>query len=96
MGKPNQVIPPAPITPNPVMSESFEKVVIDCVGRLPKTKGNEYLLTLMDPTTRYPEAIPVRNISARTIVKHLIHFFTTVGIPKVVQTDRGTNFTSSF
>ena len=95
VGKPNQVIPHAPMNPIPVPTEPFTKVVIDCVGPLPKTKkGNEYLLTIMDPTTRYPEAIPIKNILAKTIVKHLLHFFTTFGLPTEVQSDRGTNFTS--
>lgn len=49
----------------------------------------------MDPTTRYPETTPIKIIVAKTIVKHLLHFFTMVGIPRIVQTDRGTNFTSN-
>lgn len=80
VGKPNQVIPQAPLNPIPVPSEPFTKVIIDCVGPLPKTKkGNEYLLTIIDPTTRYPEAIPLRNILAKNIVKHLLHFFHVCG-----------------
>ena len=68
----------APIQPILITSEPFQKVVIDCVGPLPKTKrGNEYILTLMDPATRYPEAIPIKNISAKTIVRHLLNFITT-------------------
>ncbi|XP_064083906.1 uncharacterized protein LOC135199681 [Macrobrachium nipponense] len=78
-----------------VPHEPFEKLVIDCVGPLPKTKGgNQYLLTLMCPGTRFPEAIPLKNISAKNIAKHLLSFFTTYGIPKDIQTDRGSNFTS--
>lgn len=95
VGKPNQTIPPAPLLPISVPSEPFSKIVIDCVGPLPKTKkGNEYLLTIMDPTTRYPEAIPLKNITARTIVTKLLHFFTLFGLPRQIQSDRGTNFTS--
>lgn len=46
--KPNQIVPPAPLHPIPVMAEPFEQVVIDCVGPLPRTKsGNQYLLTIM-------------------------------------------------
>lgn len=76
VGNSNRVIPQVPLNPIPVPSEPFAKVVINCVGLLPKTKkGNEYLLTIMDPTTRYPEAIPLKNILAKNIVKHLLHFF---------------------
>lgn len=60
-GKPNQLIPPAPLQPIPVMSEPFEHVILDCVGELPRTKtGKEYLLTVMCSMTRFPEAIPPR------------------------------------
>ena len=95
VGKPNQVNPKAPLQPIVVPEEPFEKIVMDCVGPLPKTKGgNQYLLTLMCATTRYPEAIPLRNISAKTIVKQLLKYFTSFGIPKEIQSDRGSNFTS--
>ena len=94
-GKPNQVIPKAPLQPITVSHEPFEKIIIDCVGPLPKTKkGNEYLLTIMCPTTRFPEAIPLKNISAKNIASHLLQKFTVYGIPKEIQSDRGTNFTS--
>ena len=95
MGKPNQVIPPAPLLPIPVMGAPFEHVVIDCVGPLPKTKsGYQYLLTLMCAATRFPEAIPLRSLKAKYVVKALVNFFSLVGLPISCQSDRGTNFTS--
>ena len=75
-GKPNQVIPPAPLKPIPVSSEPFEHVILDCVGPLPKTKsGNQYLLTIMCSLTRFPEAIPLRRITAPVVVKAMLNFF---------------------
>lgn len=95
VGKPNQKIPLAPLTPIPVVEEPFSKVIIDYVGPLPKTKkGNEFLLTIMDVTTRFLEAIPLRNIKARTITEALVSFFSRFGLPRQVQHDRGTNFVS--
>ena len=95
-GKPNEVIPKAPLLPIIVPHEPFQKVIIDCVGPLPKTrKGHQYLLTMMCPTTRYPIAIPVRNILAKTIVQHLLKVFTVYGFPKELQCDQGTNFKSN-
>ena len=94
-GKPNEVIPRAPLNPIVVPHEPFHRIIIDCVGPLPKTKkGHQYLLTAMCPTTRYPIAIPVRNISAKTVLQHLLKVFTTYGFPKELQCDQGTNFTS--
>ncbi|XP_072180884.1 uncharacterized protein [Diadema setosum] len=95
VGKPNQKIPPAPLNPIPAFDEPFSTVIIDCVGPLPKTKaGHEYLLTMMCASTRFPEAVPLRRITAQNVSKALVKFFTTVGLPKVVQSDQGSNFTS--
>ena len=95
VGKPNQTIPPAPLKPIPVFNEPFTRVIIDCVGPLPKTRsGHQYLLTIMCASTRFPEAVPLRNIKAPTIIKALTNFFTMVGLPKEIQSDQGTNFMS--
>ena len=95
VGKPNQTIPKAQLHPIPAFDEPFSRILIDCVGPLPRTKsGNEYLLTIMCTSTRFPEAIPLRNIKTKSIVKALIKFFTFVGLPKSVQSDQGSNFMS--
>ena len=73
VGKPNQTLPKAPLQHIPAFEEPFSRVIIDCVGPLPKS-GSQYLLTVMCASTRFPEAIPLRNISAKTIVKALIKF----------------------
>ena len=96
VGKPNQTIPNAPLYPIPAFDEPFSRILIDCVGPLPKAKsGNEYLLTIMCTSTRFPEAIPLRNIKAKTIVKTLVEFFTRFGLPKAIQSDQGSNFMSN-
>ena len=62
---------------------------------LPKTNsGNEYLLTILCASTRFAEAIPLRNINTKTIVKALVKFLTFVCLPKLVQSDQGSNFMS--
>ena len=95
VGKPNQVIPKAELQPIPIFDEPFSRIIIDCVGPLPKTKsGNEYLLTIMCALTRFPEAITLRNIKTKTIVKALVKFFIFVGLPKSVQSDQCSNFMS--
>ena len=48
----------------------------------------------MCTSTRFPEAIPLRNIKTKSIVKALIKFFTFVGLPKSVLSDQGSNFMS--
>ena len=48
----------------------------------------------MCSTTRFPEAIILRNIKARTVSKALVIFFMLLGLPKEVQSDQGSNFMS--
>ncbi|XDV34329.1 hypothetical protein PO909_004496, partial [Leuciscus waleckii] len=86
-GKPNQVIPPAQLKPIPVLGEPFERILIDCIGPLPRTKsGNTYLLMLICALSRFPEAIPLRSLKAPTIVKAIVKFCTTFGMPKYIHT----------
>ena len=95
-GKPNQSIKPAPLHPIQPVGQPFETdCQIDCVGPLPKSKtGSMYLFTVMCQTTRYPAAYPLRNITTKSIMKALTQLFSVFGIPKVIQSDQGTNFTS--
>ena len=70
--------------------------MIDCVGPLPRTKsGNKYLLTIMCKSTRFPEAVPLRNIKTKAVVKALKKFFCFVGVPRSCQHDQGSNFMSN-
>ena len=95
VGKHKADPPVAPLHPIPTFGEPFSKVIVDCVGPLPKTKtGNQYLLTVMCANTRFPEAFPLRNIKSSTVTKVLLRFFTTFGLPKELQSDQGSNFTS--
>ena len=88
VGKPNQKIPSVPLQPIPAFEKPFSRVLVDCVGPLPKTRvGNQYLLAIMCTSPTFPGAIPLRNIKAKTIVKALTKFFSFVGVPKAIQSD---------
>ena len=52
------------------------------------------MLVLIDYTTRYPETIPLRNISVRSVAQALFHVISWLGIPKEILTDQGTDFMS--
>ena len=94
-GKYKSDTPVSPLRPIPAFGESFSRVIIDCIGPLPRSRsGNQYLLTIMCAAIRFPGAIPLRNIKATTISKALIKFFTQFGLPKEIQSDQGSNFTS--
>ena len=90
VGKPNQKIPKAHLQPIPAFEEPFSRIIVDCAGSLPRTKsGNQYLLTIMCASTRFPEAILLRNIKSKSVVKALVKFFTLFGLPKVSSPIKG-------
>ena len=77
------------------MGKPFERVAMDIVGPLPKTKsGHRYILVLVDYATRYPEAIPLKTVTAEVIAEKVVDVFARFGIPETVLTDQGTNFVS--
>ena len=77
----------APMTPLPVMGEPFRRIAMDIVGPLPRTgRGNHFILVVSDYATRYPEAVPLRSISAGKIAEVLIDLFARHGIPEEILT----------
>ena len=84
-----------PMVPLPVVDGPFTRVAMDIVGPLPRSRsGNRYVLVMCDYATRYPEAVPLRNINAETIMEELVRIFARVGLPQEILTDQGSNFQS--
>ena len=48
----------------------------------------------MDCATRYPEAVPLKNIETKTVAEALMDMYSRLGIPKEVLSDLGTQFMS--
>ena len=83
------------LQPLPVISTPFRRIAMDIVGPLVKSSsGCQYILVLSDYATRFPEAFPLRSITAPAVLRALIQLFSRVGIPDEILTDQGTNFTS--
>lgn len=76
--------------------ETTEEFVIKSNQNLVTSSYSCVLLLIMCTTTRYRKAIPLRKITAKVVVKALTKFFSTFNfrLPKVMQTDQGTNFVS--
>lgn len=83
------------LQPLPVIATPFRRIAMDIVGPLVKSSGgHQYILVVCDYVTHFPEAFPLRTITAPTVLRVLIQLFSRVGIPDEILTDQGTNFTS--
>ena len=80
----------------PLITKPFQQIVMDFVGPLPRTQhGNQFILTMCDYTTRYPEAIPLPSTEAGCVAKELMPVFVRVGLPDEILMDQGSNFMSA-
>ncbi len=87
--------PKAPLRPLPLMQVPFERIGMDLIGPLERSaRGHRFALVLVDYATRYPEAVALRNISAKSVAEALFSMISRVGIPKEILTDQGTAFMS--
>ena len=76
--------------------EPWERLGIDITGpHPPSSRGNRYILTLIDHFTKWVEVWPIRNQEATTVARVLVdRVFCIHGMPLQILTDRGANFES--
>lgn len=73
----------------------FDHIHIDIVGPLPTIDGYAYILTMIDRFSRWVEAVPLREISAQTVVRAFFDaWISRYGAPKVLTSDQGAQFES--
>ena len=79
----------------PVETRRFATVHLDIVGPLPESQDFKYLVTMIDRATRYPVAVPVKDITEDTVwTAFQDHWVATFGTPATLYTDRGAQFTA--
>ena len=85
----------APLLPIPVEG-AFDRVAVDVLGPFPpSSKGSRYIVVFSDYLTRWVEAFPVPSVEATVIARLLIdEIISRHGAPRVLLSDRGTNFLS--
>ena len=73
----------------------FNKIAIDLVTDCKtSTSGNKHILTIIDHLTRWPEAFPIPDKSADTIVTTLINEYLPVHMcHRYILSDNGPEFT---
>ena len=77
----------APLGKIPLIDTLFRRVAMDLVGPITPAseRGHRYILTLVDYATRYPEAVPLKNIDTETVAEALLDMYSRLGIPEEVQ-----------
>ena len=78
-------------------SKPYESIGMDFLGPLPKIKGMEKVLVIVDRFSNYVNLVPVsKSMSSKELVKVMIDTIWRAHSPKSIVSDRDTIFTSEF
>jgi len=74
--------------------EAFSHVAIDVCGPFdPKSSaGHAYILVIICLNSRWMEAIPLKDLSAKSTCDALLEVFTRMSVPRTITSDNATNF----
>ncbi|GKB89076.1 reverse transcriptase domain-containing protein [Tanacetum coccineum] len=72
--------------------EIFDIWGIDVMGLFPSSRGNKYILVVVDYLSKWVEAKALPTNDARVVYRFLKSLFTRFGTPRSIISDRGTHF----
>jgi hypothetical protein len=82
--------------PIPIPQRCFSHLYVDLVGPLQYSNNFNYILTIIDCTSKWMEAIPLLESSAAACAKAIIFtWISHFGVPETITSDQGPQFTSS-
>lgn len=86
----------APLTPTPWPSSPWEHIQVDICGELHGAPAHaRYLLVVHDLHSKWPEVFQLSSVTVHAIVDRLDNLFGRWGLPGVVTTDNGPQFTAA-
>ncbi|GBN13018.1 hypothetical protein AVEN_228099-1 [Araneus ventricosus] len=78
-----------------IIRDVFSKINVVACGPLPTTpSGKKYLITAMSLASKYPDAVPVEDITSTSVADELMQVFSRLGLPKIIQMGQGRSFTT--
>ena len=85
-----------PLGSMPFIDMPFQRVAVDIIGPIASTceAGHQYIYTLVNYVTRYPEAVSLKKVTTEAVAEASFDIYSRVGIPEEVLTDQGTQFMS--
>ena len=74
-------------------TDRFTDIAVDLMGQLPTSKGYEYVMVIVDRSSRYFEAIPLVTSSAEEVIRGLMEgFIQSFEVPERVVSDNAQAF----
>ena len=80
---------------NMPVGRPWEMIAVDILQVPVSSNNNRYLLVIQDYFTKWVEAIPLPDQTAKRITSELVHVFAKYGLPTTLHSDQGRNFESS-